>query len=285
MNQNHRLNNSVSRRSIVKGLAGVIGLGALLPVLEACSSPSSGGAAAPTSAAPAPTSAPTAAPQPTAAAPTQAAPTAAAAATAAPAGTPAGGQIIGQINAADMKKYSGQTIHLAVQKHTATDAIQQMSPSFTAQTGINVNFENIPQEQLDQKQVTDLSTGTGSYDVIGWFLNPEYVENNWIYSVDELQQSKNITDDKLLAMDDFFPKFLDYYRYKNQLWGLPFYGESLMMYYNAEEFQQAGISQAPNSVDDLEQACSKIKAAGRMAGLALRGTNQNSDIYPFLAWV
>jgi multiple sugar transport system substrate-binding protein/sorbitol/mannitol transport system substrate-binding protein len=103
--------------------------------------------------------------------------------------------------------------------------------------------------------------------------------------VDELQQNKSTTDDKLLAMDDFFPKFLDYYRYKNQLWGLPFYGESLMLYYNAAEFQAAGIDKAPNTVEDLEQACSKIKAGGRMAGIALRGTNQNSDIYPFLAWV
>ena len=174
------------------------------------------------------------------------APTTAAAATTAPAAAPttasAAGQIVGTTSAADVKKYAGTTIRLAVQKHTATDAIQKLSPGFESQTGIKIAFEDIPQQQLSQKQVTDLSTGTGTYDVIGWFLNPEYVENNWIWSVDELRADKGSTDEKLLAMDDFFGKFLDYYKYKDQLWGLPFYGESLMMYYNADEFQKVGIT-------------------------------------------
>ncbi len=295
-----------TRRRFLTRFGVLAGAGLALPLLQACGggSPTATApaaaptiAAAPTTAAAAPTAAgaaaATAAPKPAAAAAASpaAAPTAAAQAAPATVASPTtagatSGQIIGQINVADVKKYSGQTIHLAVQKHTATDAIQQMSPSFTQQTGINVNFEQIPQQQMDQKQLTDMSTGSGSYDVIGWFINPEYVENNWIYSVDELQQNANITDTKLLAMDDFFGKFLDYYRYKDKLWGLPFYGESLMMYYNADEFQKVGIDKAPNTVDELEQACQKIKAAGRMAGIALRGSSEgNSEIYPFLAWV
>jgi len=274
----------VTRRRVLKALGLIVGVGVVPALLEACSSAANPTATAAPVAAPKPTTAPVGAPTTApAAAPTVAAPTTAPAV--APTTASAQSQIIGQINVADVKKYSGQTIHLAVQKHTATDAIQQMAPSFESQTGVKVNFESIPQQQMDQKQLTDLSTNTGTYDVIGWFINPEYVENNWIYSVDELQQDKNITDDKLLALDDFFPKFLDYFRYKNQLWGLPFYGESLMMYYNADEFQKVGISKAPDTVDELEQACQKIKAAGRMSGLALRGSAENSDIYPYLAWV
>jgi len=295
-----------TRRRFLTRFGVLAGAGLALPLLQACGGgapTTTAPAAAPTTAAAAPTAA-AAAPTAAAAAAATAAPKPAAAAAASPAAAPtaaaqaapatvaspttagaASGQVVGQINVADVKKYSGQTIHLAVQKHTATDAIQQMSPSFESQTGIKVNFENIPQQQLNQKQLTDLSTGTGSYDVIGWFMNPEYVENNWIYPVDELQQDKNITDTKLLAMDDFFPKFLEYYRYHDKLWGLPFYGESLMMYYNTDEFQKVGIDKAPNTVDDLEDVCKKIKAAGRMSGLALRGSAENADIYPFLAWV
>ncbi len=200
-------------------------------------------------------------------------------------GTPSGG-VIGVINAPDVKKYAGQTINLAVQQHTATDAIKQLAGSFEQQTGIKVSFEQIPQQQLNQKQITDMSTGTGAYDVIGWFLNPEYIANKWIVPVDDLRKKTAITDEKLLALDDFFPKFLQYYQYQDKLYGLPFYGESLMLYYNTEEFARAGIAKAPDTLADLEEACKKIKAGGRMAGLSLRGSQEgNAAIYPFLAWL
>jgi len=190
------------------------------------------------------------------------------------------------INVPDVKKYAGATIHLAVQKHTATDAIQEMASDFESQTGVTVNFEQIPQQQLDQKQRTDLATGTGSYDVIGWFLNPEYVENKWIRSVDEMRVDASVTDEALLAFNDFYQPFVNYYTYKNTLYGLPFYGESIMMYYNTEEFAKAGITKAPETVDELEAACKAIKAGGRMAGIALRASQDgNAAIYPFLGWL
>jgi len=200
-------------------------------------------------------------------------------------GTPSGG-VVGTINAPDMKKYAGQTINLAVQEHTATDAIKKLAGGFEQQTGIKVSFEQIPQQQLNQKQITDMSTGTGAYDVIGWFLTPEYIANKWIVPVDDLRKNATITDEKLLALDDFFPKFLQYYQYQDKLYGLPFYGESLMLYYNTEEFARVGIAKAPDTLADLEDACKKIKAGGRMAGLSLRGSQEgNAAIYPFLAWL
>lgn len=161
-----------------------------------------------------------------------------------------------------------------------------MSPDFEKQTGIKVNFEQIPQQELTQKQLTDLSTGTGSYDVIGWFLDPEYVDNNWIYSIDELRANQSVTDNNLLAMDGFFPPFLAAFTYNKKLYALPFYGESIMTYYNTAEFQKAGINKAPDTIADLEAACQAIKSGGRMAGIALRGSQEgNAAIYPYLGWV
>ena len=190
------------------------------------------------------------------------------------------------ISAPDVMKYAGSTINLAVQKHTATDAIQQMASDFETQTGVTVNFEQIPQQQLDQKQRTDLATGTGSYDVLGWFINPEYVENKWIRSIDEMRADASVTDDSLLAMSDFYQPFINYYTYKDALYGLPFYGESIMMYYNTEEFAAAGITKVPETVDELDAACKAIKDGGRMSGIALRASQDgNAAVYPFLGWL
>ena len=263
----------LSRRALLGGFAA----GAATAILAAC-----GGSGNPP-----PTAAPTkgaAGAVPTAAATTGAGATSAPA-TVSASGSATAGQLP-TINAADTKKYAGQTINLAVQKHTATDAIQQLSPDFEKQTGIKVNFEQIPQQELSQKQLTDLSTGTGTYDVIGWFLNPEYVDNKWIYPVDELRANASITDEKLLAMDGFFPPFLQTLTYNGKLYALPFYGESIMMYYNTDEFQKVGIAKPPDTVAELEDACKKIKAAGRMAGISLRGSQEgNAAIYPYLGWV
>lgn len=193
---------------------------------------------------------------------------------------------LGVISATDVKKYAGTTIHLAVQKHTATDAIQALAPNFEQQTGITVNFEQIPQQQLDQKQRTDLATGTGSYDVIGWFLNPEYVENKWIFSIDDLRADAGSTDEALLAIDDFYAPFLQWNTYKDVLYGLPFYGESMMMYMNSAELKAVGITKAPDTLTELEAACKAVKGAGRMSGIALRGSQEgNAAVYPFLAWL
>jgi ABC-type glycerol-3-phosphate transport system substrate-binding protein len=167
------VNRPIGRRQILKAILAGAGTTALLPILQACApaapaSPTAAPAAKPTEApkaaeAPKPTEAPKAAeaPKPTEVA--KPAPTTAAA----PAKDPG---VLGKINAADVKKYSGTTINLAVQQHTATDAIRALTPGFEDQTGIKVNFEQIPQQQMDQKQMTDMSTGTGAYDVIGWFL-------------------------------------------------------------------------------------------------------------------
>lgn len=194
--------------------------------------------------------------------------------------------VIGQINVPDPKKYDGTTINLAVQEHTATDAIKALTPMFEQQTGITVNFEQIPQQQLEQKQLTDLSTGTGSYDVIGWFLSPEYIENDWITPIEELRQNADSTDENLLALDDFYEPFLAWNTYQDQLYGLPFYGESIMMYYNTEELARVGITKAPDTVEELEAACKAVTDGGRMAGIALRASQEeNAAVYPFIGWL
>jgi len=273
---------TLSRRELLSGVAA----GAVTAILSACggssTSVATSGTTAPATGAtmPAPSTTP-----PTTAATTGATASQAPAMTTGTSGVSAmGGSVT--IAAADVKKYAGQTINLAVQKHTATDAIQQLSPDFEKQTGIKVNFEQIPQQELSQKQLTDLSTGTGTYDVIGWFLTPEYVDNNWIFPVDELRSNKGATDENLLALDSFFPPFIQTLTYNNKLYGLPFYGESIMMYYNTDEFMKAGIAKPPDTVAELEDACKKIKAAGRMAGISLRGSqDQNAAIYPYLGWV
>lgn len=241
----------MSRRAFLKSVGTVVGTSLVVPYLQAC--------------------VPAAAPQ--------------AAAPEAPSADELE-NVIGIINIPDVRKFEGTRINLAVQKHSATDAIEALSDHFERQTGIEVNFEQIPQQQMGQKQLTDLSTGTGTYDVIGWFLNPEYVENDWITPIEELRQDSESTDEALLAIDDFFDPFLAWNTYKDVLYGLPFYGESIMMYYNTAEFERAGIEKAPETIAELEEACKKIKEGGRMAGIALRASQEgNAGIYPFMAWL
>jgi multiple sugar transport system substrate-binding protein len=150
---------------------------------------------------------------------------------------------------------------------------------------VQVQFAKLAPGQLYTAQSAALSSGSGAYDLVGWFANLAFLENGWLWSVDDLQQNEKLTDPSLLALGDFFPHFLDVFRSHGKLWGLPLYGESLLLYYNRSELKSVGVTAAPNTVAALDQVCKLITDAGRMAGIAMRGTVQNADVYNFLAWL
>jgi len=179
------------------------------------------------------------------------------------------------------KPYAGQTIYIAGQRHSAFDALEKITPEFEAKTGIKVVYDQSPQKQLSEKILLDLSGGTGAYDVVGiheiWLS--QYVTPGWLNPLDDFINDPSLTDKAKLNLSDFPESFLKGFRYKGRLYGLPFYGEALMLFYNTEIFEEAGLPDcAPDTVKDLEQFAAKIKSATNKAGIAMRGTPDNRAI-------
>src|SRR5512133_3692103 len=101
------------------------------------------------------------------------APTAAPAATSAPAATQAPTEAMTQAPAATQapttapsgKKFDGATVNLLTYvRQQVADPLQRRGPDFTKLTGATINVVTVPNSDLYQKALTDMATGTNSYD-------------------------------------------------------------------------------------------------------------------------
>lgn len=71
---------------------------------------------------------------------------------------------------------------------------------------------------------------------------------------------------------DILVRVLDYYSVEDVLWPVPFNVSNPVLYFDKAAFRQAGLDPAapPRTLDELEAAARKLKAAGYPAGLALK---------------
>jgi len=74
------------------------------------------------------------------------------------------------------KQFAGQTIRLATESTPPSNAINSSLKQFFEQaTGINVEIEVLPLEQVLQKLTLDVASGLGSYDLY-------YIDQSWMAS-------------------------------------------------------------------------------------------------------
>lgn len=172
-----------------------------------------------------------------------------------------------------------ETINIAVQSHTALAALSKLFGEFEQETGIKVVMDESPQDQLSQKILLDLSSSTGAYDVIGihsiWLAG--YAEPGWLHPIDSYiaaEQSANpgVFDYKDIILPEAF-------NYEGSQYGLPFYTEAHMLFYNKEIFAAAGLpDRAPNDWNELVQFCKTIKEKTNKTPIAMRGISDNRAI-------
>jgi multiple sugar transport system substrate-binding protein len=104
------------------------------------------------------------------------------------------------------KPFAGQTIRLATESTPPSNAINSaLKPYFTETTGINVEIEVLPLEQVLQKLTLDVASGLGTYDLY-------YLDQSWMasFSGDVVDPRERYEASKDLAMpgydfDDFLP--------------------------------------------------------------------------------
>lgn len=171
------------------------------------------------------------------------------------------------------------TITIAVQSHTSLTALSQYFDEFTAKTGIKVVMDQSPQDQLSQKILLDLSTGTGAYDIIGiheiWLGS--YADSGWLAPLDDYIAAAQAADPETFDIDDFTSTSA--FNYKGVQYGLPLYSEVHMLFYNKEIFAEAGLpDRAPATWSELEEFAKQITEKTGKAGIAMRGIADNRAI-------
>jgi len=116
--------------------------------------------------------------------------------------------------------------------------MQKAVGEFTKETGIKVNFETLPENTLRQKVTTDVATGGGQFDLatVGTYEVPIWAKNKWIVGLKSSFDGMSGQERAEYDLGDVLPTVQKAISYKGELFALPFYGESSMLYYNKAEF-------------------------------------------------
>jgi multiple sugar transport system substrate-binding protein len=127
------------------------------------------------------------------------------------------------------------------------EPLQRRAPDFQALTGAKVNVVTVPFSDLYQKILTDVATGTNSFDAFvfapQWMVDyiiPGYLED----------LTDRVAADKALEWDDIAPFFRDFSStYQGHIYTIPLDGDFQMVYYRTDLLEQEGLS-PPETWDD-----------------------------------
>ncbi len=168
------------------------------------------------------------------------------------------------------------TITVAVVNNPDQRKLLALSDKFqAAYPNIALSFVMLPENELRDRVTTDISTGAGSFDIVqvGTYDTPIFAKNKWLASVDALMKANPKSVQPNYDVDDLLKAIRLGLSYNNELYALPFYGESSMTFYNKKMFKDAGLEMPaePTWEQIRDLACKLHKPDQKQYGIALRG--------------
>lgn len=166
--------------------------------------------------------------------------------------------------------FSGTTLRMATESTPPSNALNsQLKKFFEEATGITIEIEVLPLEQVLQKLTLDIASQLGTYDLY-------YIDQSWAASVsnDVFDPREQTSEKPDLAMpnwniDDFMPALVDgICLYQDRWVGVPYDIPIFIMQYRKDIYDKMGFK-APTTMDEyLEQAQAITK---EMAGEGVFG--------------
>lgn len=150
------------------------------------------------------------------------------------------------------KPFAGTTLKLATESTPPSNAINsQLKKYFEEATGIKVEIEVLPLEQVLQKLTLDVASSLGTYDLY-------YIDQSWAasFSQDVFDPREQIEAKPELAMPnynigDFLPALVDgIAKYEDRWVGVPYDIPIFIMIYRKDIYEKMGLS-APTSFQQM----------------------------------
>jgi polyol transport system substrate-binding protein len=161
------------------------------------------------------------------------------------------------------------TITLGAVDNPQMADLKTLVPEFQkAHPNITVNIVTLPEDQIRQQVTQDVATQSGRFDLftIGTYEVPLWGKLGWLQDL-----SSYIAKDPNYAPDDLIPGIKTALTYNNDLYAVPFYGESSMLMYRKDMLQAAGVTMPDHPTwDDVATAARAVNKGG-VNGICLRG--------------
>jgi sorbitol/mannitol transport system substrate-binding protein len=146
--------------------------------------------------------------------------------------------------------------------------LKKLSAKFLEQNpNISLNWVIVEENILRQRVTTDVSTGSGQFDLVflGLYEAPIFAKRGWLQPIGELPADYDL--------EDVFKPLRDGLSYDGKLVALPFYGESSFLMYRKDLFEQKGLKMPEQpTYDDIAKFAAALNDKDHgFYGLALRG--------------
>jgi sorbitol/mannitol transport system substrate-binding protein len=168
--------------------------------------------------------------------------------------------------------------------------MSELTSQFTEETGIEVEFVTLPDQQLRQQVTQDVAMGTGTYDIVT--IGPDEIQttwakNEWVEPLDPYFAS--MSEEGLTAYDleDVIQPIRDRLTIDGHLYGLPFYGESNFTYYRKDLFDEAGLTMPEEPTwDEIRSFAAELHdPENGVYGIILKGIAEYGQLAPFMTFV
>src|SRR5437660_11152579 len=172
----------------------------------------------------------------------------------------------------------------SVDNPSMTD-LKKLVPDFeSAHSGIKVNIVTLPQDQIRQQVTQDVATQSGKFDLftIGTYEVPLWAKLGWLQDL-----APYIAKDSSYDPGDLIPGIKTAVTYQNDLYAVPFYGESAMLMYRKDLLAAKGITMPEHPTwQQVADAAAKVadKSKG-VAGICLRGLKGWGEVFAPLTTV
>lgn len=185
---------------------------------------------------------------------------------------------------------SDRSITLAVVKGVEGDALRQAAQDYEAQTGIHIEIAEFPYANLFEKEMIDLSSATGTYDLImlddPWF--PRFASSGYLADLAPFYQRKGLAGPDA----DFVATSIALCKHPYEtgsLHALPYVGNSQLFFYRKDIFDKHNLK-PPTTWEDALQAAKTINESeqtgamdsGKLYGYVMRAAQGNAVVADFM---
>ncbi|HEY6314647.1 MAG TPA: sugar ABC transporter substrate-binding protein [Streptosporangiaceae bacterium] len=136
--------------------------------------------------------------------------------------------------------------------------------------GITVKFATYTEGDLRAAIEKDVSTHSNAFNVImiGPYETPLFAKNGWLTDLSK----QYIASDPSYDASDLLPSISKALSYNGDLYSVPFYGESSMLYYRTDLFKAAGLTMPQHPTwAQVQSFAAKLNQPGKVSGICLRG--------------
>jgi multiple sugar transport system substrate-binding protein len=184
---------------------------------------------------------------------------------------------------------SRKQLTLAVISGAEGEALKQAAHDYEAQTGTHIEIAQFPYANLFEKELIDLKSGTGAYDLImlddPWF--PRFANENVLTELTPLLQKRGQAGPD----PDFVEASLAVCRHPFQtgaLYALPYVGNSQLFFYRKDLFEKHSLK-PPATWDDALAAAKTIHEketqganGAKVYGYVMRAAQGNAAVADFM---